>query len=112
MTTAKHIHKWTKPHLLMGMWVKACEATYCHDPVRRVKSPSEKKHVHEWSPKHKRMGVDLLVRVCLIVGCEAVTDEKNILFKDGYVCRLSSEMRRQFKARLTLQSSQEGKSTS
>lgn len=63
------------------------------------------RHKHKWSPRHKRCGVDLMVRVCLVVGCEAVTDEKKILFKDGRIGRLSSEMRRQFKARLTLQSS-------
>lgn len=63
------------------------------------------RHNHKWSPRHKRCGVDLLVRVCLVEDCEAITDEKKILFKDGRIGRLSPEMRRQFKTRLTLQGS-------
>jgi len=65
------------------------------------------RHNHKWSPRHKRFGIDLLVRVCLVQGCDAVTDENKILFKDGRVGRLSSEMRRRFKALLTLQRKKE-----
>lgn len=66
-----------------------------------------KRHNHDWSPLHKRYGVDLMVRVCLVVGCEGVTDGKKILFPDGRMVRLSAEMRRQMAARLTLQNSTE-----
>ncbi len=63
-----------------------------------------KKHRHQWSPKHKRGGVDLLVRVCLVQGCDGITDGKRILFPDGRIVRLSAEMRRQMSNVLTLQS--------
>lgn len=63
-----------------------------------------KRHNHKWSPRHKRYGVDLMVRVCLVQGCDAITDGKKILFKDGRIGRLAAEMRRQMSAVLTLQS--------
>jgi hypothetical protein len=68
-----------------------------------------KRHHHDWSPLHKRCGINLMVRVCLVVGCEGITDGKKILFKDGRIVRLSAEMRRCMAARLTLQNSTEGR---
>jgi hypothetical protein len=65
-----------------------------------------KRHRHKWSPKHKRGGVDLWVRSCLVVDCDAITDGKQILYKDGTIGRLSKELRRQMATLFTLQSSQ------
>lgn len=64
-----------------------------------------KRHKHEWSPRHKRYGIDLLVRVCLVVDCDAITDGKKILYKDGKIGRLSATMRRCMASVLTLKSS-------
>lgn len=66
---------------------------------------TSKRHRHQWSPLHKRCGVDLVVRVCLVVGCEAVTDGKKILYRDGKIGRLSTELRRQMSTYFTLQKS-------
>lgn len=61
------------------------------------------KHRHKWSPIHERYGIKLRVRVCLDAGCEATTDGKKILYKDGRIARLSSELRRQMSTMFTLQ---------
>lgn len=62
-----------------------------------------KKHRHDWSPRHYRFGVKLFVRVCLVEGCDATTDEKDILYKDGTIKPLSRELRRQMSTMFTLQ---------
>lgn len=64
-----------------------------------------KRHNHEWSPIHYRFGTKLPVRCCLVIGCDALTDGKKILYKDGRVGRLSSELRRQMSTMFTLTSS-------
>jgi hypothetical protein len=62
---------------------------------------------HKWSPRHYRYGVKLEVRVCLVTDCEATTDGKQILYKDGTIGRLSKELRRQMSTLFTLQNTSE-----
>lgn len=62
---------------------------------------------HEWSPRHYRYGIKLEVCVCLVEGCEATTDGKDILYKDGTVKPLSRELRRQMSTLFTLQRAKE-----
>lgn len=66
---------------------------------------------HKWSPRHYRYGVKLLVRSCLVVGCDATTDGKNILYRDGRIGKLSKEIRRQMSTTFTLCKPKEGGKT-
>lgn len=72
---------------------------------------SAKRCRHKWSPRHYRHGIKLEVRVCLVEGCDATTDGKDILYKDGTIKPLPKELRRQMSTLLTLQRTQEGKAT-
>jgi len=63
------------------------------------------RHRHKWSPRHYRYGIKLEVRTCLIQDCDATTDGKDILYKDGTVKPLSREMRRRMSTYFTLQNS-------
>ena len=72
---------------------------------------SMKRCRHEWSPRHYRYGVKLEVRVCLVKGCDATTDGRHILYKDGTIKPLPKELRRQMSTLFTLQKTKEGKTT-
>lgn len=62
-----------------------------------------KRHVHKWGRRQEWFGVVVSVRRCTVDGCNALTDEKTVYFPDGRKAGLSSEIRRQFRTRLTLQ---------
>lgn len=63
------------------------------------------KHVHKWGRRQVWFGVEVAVRRCEAGSCDAITNEKAVYFPDGRKARLSSEIRRQFRTKLTLQSS-------